>query len=443
MKKFWYIFVSILATIGIFEFLFWLHGQLELNLPVDFTGVTTLTVWAAVLTVVFTVFAILGLLNIDNRIKELSDLKRDVAETNSQMKEQLGIIKRSAEEERARIVKKAQDEVIKIMDKSAKRQNLFDRLTQIANMIDPVSQIKNYTEILKTTTELDGVNISFVLCRRGEAYQRLSRDEEAQKDFNEAIRKAPESPEGYIVMGCFLIDRKKDYLGSITYFEKAIELDPTQAAMYTNIANSYAKLGNMNKADEYYSKARDYNVEAAEWYYNKSVTLRNTNAVDPNHEIEEGYLRHSLRLNPLFFPSALNLTRIMQERKEWMAAHEHLTGLIAHSVQRDYVNAIIQRGETRLSIGLPAVALADFQWAFNLFPTDLLVIERIARCHLLSGDLSNGAQFATWGLQIANTINQHEFDDIFHRYVFEFEQIRAIHVVTNKTAADDSPVNKN
>lgn len=222
----------------------------------------------------------------------------------------------------------------------------------------------------------------------------------------------------------FLVNRKRDYRGSIEYFEKAIEIDPTQASMYTNIANSYAKLGELGKADEYYAKARDYNVEAAEWYFNKAVILRDTNAEDPNHEIEEGYLRHSLRLNPLFFPAGLNLVRIMQERKDWTTAHDHLSQLISQGVQRDYFNAVIQRGETRLNMGLPAVAVEDFQWAFNLFPTDLFVIERIAKCHLMSGELSKGAQFATWGLNVSTKINSHEYDDIFHRYIFEYEQFK-------------------
>lgn len=72
LLKYFIVFVIIIA---LFELLFWIHSCIQNNIPVDFTGVTTLTIWAAVLTIVFVVFSAIGLLNIDSRIKELNDIK--------------------------------------------------------------------------------------------------------------------------------------------------------------------------------------------------------------------------------------------------------------------------------------------------------------------------------------------------------------------------------
>ena len=316
------------------------------------------------------------------------------------------------------------------MDKSAQRQNLFDKLTQIAGIPDPVARIKNYTEILKNKTTADGVNICFILCRRGEAFQELKRDEEAMRDFNEAIKVAPENPEGYIVAGYFMVHRKEDYKESIRYFEKALELDPTNASLYSNIANSYGKLGDFTKADEYYTKARDYNVEAAEWYFNKAVTIRNDGSPDPNHDIEEGYLKHSLRLNPMFFPSALNLVRIYQERGDLETAHKHLTDLINQGVNHEYFKAVIQRGVTMLSMDYPGIALADFQWAYNLYPYDLFVIANICTCHMNCGNVGLAAQYASRGLMIATDTDNHQFDKIFTDVLDIFNSIKPIMTTT-------------
>lgn len=429
-------FIAIVIVIAIFELLLWIHGCIELHTPIDTTGVTTLTVWATVLTVVFLVFSVLGLLNIDTKVKELRTLKEEVTETNTELKQQIRELKLSAREERQKIIDKANEEVLKIMNNSRKRQNIYDRLTQIAGMQDPVYQIKNYTEILKNHTQQDGINESFILCRRGEAHQALKHYDEALRDFNEAIRKDPTSAEGYIVKGVFYAVSKEDYTKSIECFQKALDLDPSQTAMYGNIATSYSKMGEYEKAEEYYSKARDYNVEDAAWYYNKSLKIKEEGIPDPSGELKEGYLLQSLRINPMFYKSAINLANLYQERGEYSRSYDLLSRLISQGLNPDLHKAVATRGMAMKLSGLPSIAVLDFEWAFQLNPYDLYTIENIVRCKMSVGDLSGAAQYSEFGLAQADVQDQHASDQVFQYAIKTFKEHKETFDRFNKQSSD-------
>lgn len=117
--------IAACATIAaiVFELMFFLHWWADANNFRHTDESVVITIWAAVLTVVFVVFSLLGLLNIDNRIKELGEIKSRLVEMETNMKQTLASVKSSAEEERNKIVKMAEKEVVQIMDKSALRQN--------------------------------------------------------------------------------------------------------------------------------------------------------------------------------------------------------------------------------------------------------------------------------------------------------------------------------
>lgn len=266
-------FIVAIGVIFIFETLFLFHAWIDAYSFVRIEDSGIITIWAAVLTVVFLVFSVMGLLNIDNRIKELNDTRERLSEMEREMKDEIQKFKLSAEEERKKLVKSAQDEVIKIMNKSTERQNIFDRLTQIACNPDPVARINQYTEILKTKTAEDGVNIGYIYCKRAEAYQEMMRDEDALRDFEHSIEIMPNEVDPYLGIGCFYVHRKKDYLKSIEYFEKALRIKPHLGIIYSNIANSYGALGEYEKADKYYKMADDNDAESAEWYYNKALSI--------------------------------------------------------------------------------------------------------------------------------------------------------------------------
>ncbi len=149
MNRYLKYFAIFVGVVFIFEALFLLHAWIDAYSFSKIENGGIITIWAAVLTVVFLVFYVMVLLNIDNRIKELNDTRERLSTMEREMKEEIQKFKLSAEEERKKLVKRAQDEVVKIMNKSAERQNTFDQLTQIACNPDPVARINQYTEVLK------------------------------------------------------------------------------------------------------------------------------------------------------------------------------------------------------------------------------------------------------------------------------------------------------
>lgn len=220
--------------------------------------------------------------------------------------------------------------------------------------------------MLHSDYEISDLNKCLILSRRGECYEMIERLDEAVADYNEAIKVAPSHPEGYIMMGNLLAKRKQDFPGSIEMFEKALELDPKQTIMYGNIASSYGAMGNVEKAQEYLKKSRDYNVESAEYYYNKAIEIQKSGQLDPELEIEEGFLKMSLAIDPLFAPSLIRLSQLFSQRKQYNEAIEVISGAISKSVHPDFVGFIITRTDINLQKNLPSIALVDYLWAYSL-----------------------------------------------------------------------------
>jgi len=49
----------------------------------------------------------------------------------------------------------------------------------------------------------------------------------------------------------------EEYVSAITYYEKVLEIDSTNVFAVTNLGHSFSKLGNNNKAIEYFVKATE------------------------------------------------------------------------------------------------------------------------------------------------------------------------------------------
>lgn len=395
-------FAYFVALVALFEGLLLLHGWIGSEHSVEIDAVGIFTIWAAVLTVVFLVFSVMGLLNIDNRIKELNDTKDRLNQMEAEMKEEIRKFKISADEQRRKIVAKAQEEVVKIMDKSAERQNIFDLLTQIALNPDPLYRIRQYTEILKTKSEEDGVNIGFVYCKRAEAYQELEQDNEALSDFEQALKISPDEVDPYLGIGCFYVYRKNDYIKSIEYFEKAAKIKPRLGIVYSNIANSYGKMGDFAKAEKYYKMADDCGVESFEWYYNKALSLGKSGTSDADDVVQERYYKYCLKLNPHFFPASLNLAMIYRDRQEDGKAEYLLSELISKSAYKpDFIQCVIQRGICTLKMNRMAEALNDFRFAYVFAPRNTQVLCNLAWCSLRLGYLADADEYSHVCLELA------------------------------------------
>ena len=90
----------------IIELLLWVHTtnfgwRIEELLPGD-----AISLWGTVMTIVFLVFSVLALWNIDNKINELNKIKQDISEKFTSIEEKHRAVTLEAEKAQTEIIKK-------------------------------------------------------------------------------------------------------------------------------------------------------------------------------------------------------------------------------------------------------------------------------------------------------------------------------------------------
>lgn len=88
----------------------------------------------------------------------------------------------------------------------------------------------------------------------GQALSALGRNDEALKEFLEAVRLDPGRYEAYGDVGA-LYAEKGDFQDAIIYLDKSRELNPNSAGVYFNLGELYLKTGRKDKAVENFRKA--------------------------------------------------------------------------------------------------------------------------------------------------------------------------------------------
>ena len=222
MRKLHFIYITIIVTLILAALCLW-QSKVVLWQTTDTMQLepgTAITIWAAVLTIVFLVFSLLGLINIDHKIAELNKTKDEMQKTSIEMQERLSILRTSSSEEREKIVKSAETELNKIINESAVRQNLFDELGRIAADPAPDKRAQGYAEILKIYPNLSGVNYGFIHVCRGDAFMHMHKFDKALLEYEEAVNKNPKEAGCYNALGNYYVVQK-DYPKSIEFFQKA------------------------------------------------------------------------------------------------------------------------------------------------------------------------------------------------------------------------------
>jgi Tfp pilus assembly protein PilF len=99
-----------------------------------------------------------------------------------------------------------------------------------------------------------------------------ARLEPIQKAYQGFLSRNPGHARAHLAYGCFLNERQ-DETGSRVEWEKALELDPNNAAIYNNLAGSYSEGGPAKKAFDYFNKAIELKPSEAAYYHNFGTTL--------------------------------------------------------------------------------------------------------------------------------------------------------------------------
>ena len=98
------------------------------------------------------------------------------------------------------------------------------------------------------------------------------RFEPIRKAYESFIKRYPDHAKARVAYGSFLNDTH-DEVGALTQWEKGRDLDPSNPAVWNNLANVYGHEGPVKKAFEYYAKAIDLNPNEPVYYHNFGTTV--------------------------------------------------------------------------------------------------------------------------------------------------------------------------
>lgn len=118
--------------------------------------------------------------------------------------------------------------------------------------------IKAYSRSLELEPDLS--DLASIYCNRANCYKELADYDKALDDLDNALTLNPELKEVHNLMG-YCLFKKSQHLKAIECFEKALEIDPSSAVDYANIAANLKELGQVTIAKRWYEMALELDPE--------------------------------------------------------------------------------------------------------------------------------------------------------------------------------------
>lgn len=373
-------------------------------------GISTLTIWSGVLTIVFLVFSVMGLLHIDEKISAIDKAKVHIDDTLSDYKTTSTDFKLSVNKEKAALIEEAKKGINVIISESASRQNLFDSISRALVEPAPDRKVLMFTNILRSNPKTEGVNYSYIYCSRGMAYLQMQQIDKALIDLNEALRIDDKTDFPLVSLG-FYYAQIKDYNKSVEYYKKAIEKDSTKASNYFDTAASYAAMGDYDSAEKYNDMGLTYEPEFSGAYYNKALNLINKDSRD--YELIERYLDHAILVNPLFYRAKINKANLRREQKDDYGAIKLLSEVINPLENKDFINALEQRGIAYKMLRMFPQAKINFNQVFLLDPTNVQNLCNISSVCLSMLEINESWTYYLEGIYQAEIQKNHTCDSDF------------------------------
>lgn len=406
--KHWFFIIIIqiiLVAVGLFLYHLFLGGT-KID-PGD-----AITIWATVITIVFIVFSVLGIMNIDGKMKEIDERKSDFKVIEEKSAKLLSTLETS----RADIMNMAEAEIKKIIQNSSKVENYYQMFASIEADPAPDRRIAMYTDLIRNIPVIEGLDKAFPYIKRGAAYMQIGLFDKAKADFDFALANCTDINKSpvYASLGDYYV-RKKDFKKAAECFEKALEANPSSAPLCSDLGNAYSSMGDFDKAMEYYDRALAINPESAGIYYNKAKRLHDTipNPTEAENDEMLAYLNKSIALNPNFYQAYVNKASILRSQGKEAEAKEVLNQIVAPMLPPDFIMGIEQRGITyRLTGELPK-AINDFNYVLFHEPHNIQNLCNLALVNLQMNNLGNADYFVRVGLQEAERKNNHSCDGDF------------------------------
>lgn len=372
-----------------------------------------ITIWATVITIVFIVFSVLGIMNIDGKMKEIDERKADF----KAIEEKSATLLSTLETSRKDIMDMAQAEIKKIVNNSSKVENYYQMFASVEANSAPDKRIAMYTDLIRNIPVIEGLDKAFPYIKRGAAYMQIGLFDKAKADFDYALDNCTDINKSpvYASLGDYYV-KKKDFMKAAECFGKALEANPGSAPLCSDLGNVYSAMGEFDKAKAYYDRALAINPELAEIYYNKAKRMHDTtpNPTEADNDQMMSYLDKTLSLNPHMYMANINKASILRSQGKEAEAAEVLNRIVLPMLPPDFIMGIEQRGIAyRLTGELPK-ALNDFNYVLFYDPHNIQNLSNLAMVSLQMNNLGDADYYARIGLQEAEKQNNHSCDGDFY-----------------------------
>lgn len=149
----------------------------------------------------------------------------------------------------------------------------YDRALYYSDIGETDKAISDYSSAIQYKKEYYRAQFNLA-----QIYQSQNREEEALVHFLKAeefiLKKEPSDPNPYTNIGN-IYNNKGDYKLSISYYQKALALDPNYELAHSNLGIAYFRAGNLKLALESFTKAITLNPNNPSTYYNRSSVYAN------------------------------------------------------------------------------------------------------------------------------------------------------------------------
>jgi predicted O-linked N-acetylglucosamine transferase (SPINDLY family) len=219
---------------------------------------------------------------------------------------------------------------------------------------------------------------------------------EAAKVYFDVLKLEPNNFDALHLLG-MIAAQNKDYEQAFTYLAKAIEVNPIEAAAYSNLGMALHESGRPEEAIVFYKKALELNPDLIDALYNCAGSYQALN----NLSMALNLYNEVLRINPELFQAHNNRGNVLQKMHRFQEAfdsygeaikinanfpepYNNLGNLFyvksdhskalenlnkALEIRSDYAEAYNNRGNVKVALKLNEEALADFQRAIELDPS--------------------------------------------------------------------------
>ncbi len=196
--------------------------------------------------------------------------------------------------------------------------------------------------------------------------------------WSDALKKSPNNPEPYNVLGDVLrLENRVEE--AVEYYKMGLRLRPNSPHIHANLGASYAKLGQVDQAIRHLEGAIRLMPVYAEAYNNLGVVYIQKGQM--NAAIEQ--FQAALRLRPSLASAHHNLGLALSNVGEIDKAVEHYEAALR--LDPDYADAHVNLGITLGEKGNLDMAIEHFQMAMKLNPNDAGTLQNLANAYRLRG----------------------------------------------------------